>query len=331
MYHWNWKCPYCKTEITSGTGEEPSIPEIWIPFYRCKVCGGLIRTGSNEYLTLPPAYRLSIKPTLAISKEIANSIDRTNSEEYKDFLKKMGHTFYPIEQKDIDTFKNVDFDKCGMEPSEEAMAGLYNIGAIIDEKNYDKERKTYNKEFLDKNKKYNKNLNISKVFGFLGFAMFAGMTIHFLGPDSMLSCILAIIFGLLGMFILGSLTMLILQNIQSEDNSNNNQDNNENNKGSPEDNYKEDVRYCTKCGYQVFEDESKCSNCGRSVNADEKDENPERELEQQQIDNNKNEKKQLETDSYKKKQDIALLEDLYNKGIITKKEFKEKSMQIIDR
>lgn len=72
MRRWWVTCPYCKVTIAEGAGSGDSFPKIWLPFIRCHSCGGLIDTGSREFLTIPVEERLRLKNTGKISTKRIN-------------------------------------------------------------------------------------------------------------------------------------------------------------------------------------------------------------------------------------------------------------------
>ena len=154
--HWSISCPYCNAEITQGSGSAGTLPPVFLPLFRCRMCNGLISTDRKEYLTIPVEERIRIKRSAENISYIEQSLDRTNSSEYLAFLSKNGFMIYPITQTDIDSFGNdrgniffesVRFDMLiNNEPCATSMRLLYNAGILIEEEKKDKETGGFKKE-----------------------------------------------------------------------------------------------------------------------------------------------------------------------------------------
>ena len=70
MEYWRLNCPHCNATIANGSGSV-TIPKVWIPYYRCKYCGNLIKTPAQEYITMSVTERTKIRSTLKNSIYIA--------------------------------------------------------------------------------------------------------------------------------------------------------------------------------------------------------------------------------------------------------------------
>lgn len=183
--HWSISCPYCNAEITQGSGSAGTLPPVFLPLFRCRMCNGLISTDRKEYLTIPVEERIRIKRSAENISYIEQSLDRTNSSEYLAFLSKNGFMIYPITQTDIDSFGNdrgniffesVRFDMLiNNEPCATSMRLLYNAGILIEEEKKDKETGGFKKEVLEKNRR-NYYLNRKSI----GIGLGAGIVFAFL-------------------------------------------------------------------------------------------------------------------------------------------------------
>lgn len=197
--YWKVNCPYCNAEIAQGHGYGDKVPDVWVPFIRCEICGGLIKTGSSEYLTIPVEKRIWLKRTTKNCEYIEQSLDRTNNEEYVAFLQKNGFIIYPITNIDKDSFEDVRFDLyINNQPSTSATQSLYNVGILIEEEKLDKETGGIKKEILEKNQQaYDLNQKISRWSVGIGFAVGIVFTVLFgsINPNSYLFLI-GIIMGI---------------------------------------------------------------------------------------------------------------------------------------
>lgn len=188
--YWRVNCPYCNAEITRGSGYGDTVPDIWVPFIRCEVCGGLMKTGGNEYLTMPVEERIRLKRNQKNIEYIEQSLDRTNNKEYVAFLQKNGFIIYPITTADKDRFDSVRFDMyINRQPSAIATQSLYNVGILIEEESLDKETGGIKKEILDENQRiYKLNQKILRWSVGIGFAVGIVFTALFgsINPNSYL-------------------------------------------------------------------------------------------------------------------------------------------------
>lgn len=202
MKHWYLNCPYCGADIAKGVGDV-KFPEIWMPSLRCFICGRLFFTGSKEYINISSEERLKIHSTLINCKFIAQSLDRTNNEDYKNFLKSQGYQFYSLTDDDYNKFRNVDWEKYkNSKASNEATQSLYDVGILIKEEDFDKNSGGIKKEKLIENQR---NYEINKKS--IGLGSLAGLMVGFfccfmfdkISPNSYLG-VLGILFGFAAFF-----------------------------------------------------------------------------------------------------------------------------------
>lgn len=205
MRIWRASCPYCKAVISEGDGYGDEIPDIWIPYIRCQICGNLISTNACEFINTPYKERYKIKATLKNCEFIAESLDRTNNKQYLKFLEDHGFNVYPITENDKDLFKNVDFNKYeGALPSKNATESLYNIGILIHEQNIDKTTGSFKKEVLSKNRQsYNTQRKASAWGSLCGLiiGLFSCIALGSANPDGYLF-LLGILFGFISKFVI---------------------------------------------------------------------------------------------------------------------------------
>lgn len=185
-YYVSLKCPHCNSLLFRGRGREKDFfPKICVPFFRCRVCGELIKTPSREFLTIPVEERIKMRNSLNNCKEIAESLDRTNCPEYVDFLHHHGFDIYQISDLDKQKFLNVSFDNhINQEPTEKALDELYSLQILLKEDEKD-ENGELKQEIIENNKKeYNKTSKaniigticglITGLIAFMGFGMIEG-------------------------------------------------------------------------------------------------------------------------------------------------------------
>lgn len=287
MNRWKLSCPYCNSIIGEGTGYL-EIPSVWMPLYRCQICGKLVVTGSKEFLTMTNEERLCIKATLNNCKYIAMSIDRTNNKEYVEFLEDNDYTMYELTDEVVQKFKNVDFNKMSAMPSQEAERQLLDMGVIISENDKDEKTGGYKQEILHENQiNYDLNKRCIKYGNIAGLitGIIACITIADINPNSYIF-VLGIFIG----FICFALTYFLTYKYLSK-----------NIKKYKDINYKNASQNDTKEKYlnPTFDDTQSNKY-------------------QNEIANNKI-------------QDIKALKTLYDQGIITQEEYKEKSLKIIDK
>lgn len=205
--HWLLSCPHCNAAIAHGVGYGDNIPDIWVPLIRCKVCGGLIKTGGSEYLTLTVNERTKLRANSQNNEFIEKSLDRTNNKEYLTFLKNNGYAIYPITDADKERFKDVRFDMYKNQlPSVFATQSLRNVGILIDEKQLDEKTGAFKQDVLDKNmKEYKLNrkilrwgLIIGAVVGIiLGWAFsYINQYLAILGLAIGVGCMVAVCYGM---------------------------------------------------------------------------------------------------------------------------------------
>ena len=108
MRKWSLSCPHCGATLMEGTGDGGTIPPIFVPYFRCPICGRLSSTDANEFICMDNEQRSYIRASLKNCEYIAQSLDRTNNEEYRKFLSKCGFEFFPITDDDKLKFKNAD-------------------------------------------------------------------------------------------------------------------------------------------------------------------------------------------------------------------------------
>lgn len=196
---WKLKCPYCNAVIARGRGYGYPVPCVWVPCIRCEICGGLMKTGANEYLTMPVEKRIRLKRNQRNNEYIEQSLDRTNNKEYVAFLQKNGFIIYPITNADKDKFESVRFDMyINRRPSAIATQSLYDVGILIKEEMLDKETGGIKKEILDENQRiYNLNQKISRWS--IGIGLVVGLALLFLfgsiNPNSRLLFLISIAMG----------------------------------------------------------------------------------------------------------------------------------------
>ena len=270
MKHVSINCPYCGARIANGIGDI-KIPQVFVPFYRCICCGKLMITGGQEFLTMNPDYRCRIKSSLQNCQNIAESIDRTNSKEYVDFLNNHGFEIYPITKAEVDRFQNVDFSRYGRKTSKSGMETLYNMGVLIHKEDLDEKTGTYKQEILDKNTIHQKSMGTSALLGlligFLSFILY--MTIY----ATAWNILFALLTGAAGAFLAYLLRAYML---------------------------------AKSLGYDM-----------RILKHTHKNKTKKNKEEQRKY--------------YDKRQDIELLKELFEDGVITKEEYKETALDIIDK
>lgn len=150
--YWQLNCPYCKAELTGSFYAEllenetellenkidygDKLPEIWLPFIRCPLCGKLIPTGSKEYLSILPKERERERErffSFNSPKTIANSITRTRNPNYIKILEKQGIDIYPLENSDNAILENL-YKKYGFSTfSSRDIQSLYDFGILLQE------------------------------------------------------------------------------------------------------------------------------------------------------------------------------------------------------
>lgn len=188
--YWRVNCPYCGAEVTHGSGYGDRVPDFWIPFMRCEICGQLMKTGANEYITMPVEQRTQFRNHSNNCGYIAQSLDRTNNKDYIAFLQKNGFNIYPITNADRERFPNVPFERyINMLPSHTATQSLYDVGILIEESHLDKETGGIKQEILNRNQKeYNISNKILKTGAIVGVVIGVIFTALFgsLNPDSYL-------------------------------------------------------------------------------------------------------------------------------------------------
>ena len=188
-------------------GYGDNIPDIWVPFIRCSVCGGLIKTGGNEYLTLTVNERTKLRASSQNNNLIEQSLDRTNNKEYITFLQNNDYSIYPITGADKERFKGVRFDMYKNQlPSVSATQSLRNVGILIDEKQLDEKTGAFKQDVLDKNmKEYKLNrkilrwgLIIGAVVGIiLGWSFsYINQYLAILGLAIGVGCMVAVCYGI---------------------------------------------------------------------------------------------------------------------------------------
>lgn len=169
MRRWSVSCPYCKATIANGTGYGDSLPKIWLPFIRCRLCGNLVDTGSKEFLTMPLQERLKFRNTKKNADYILHSVSRTNNKKYQELLKSRGFNIYPLTKQDREKFNEVFWGeiqqgKCYAEDQD----ALYNSEILIKDEILDEKTGGIKQEELKKRSdEYNKNLKSQKKFGIL--------------------------------------------------------------------------------------------------------------------------------------------------------------------
>lgn len=55
-----FKCPHCKKIINMTDGLQNRMQDIGDPLMKCKFCGGLIKTGAQEWVDLPMSRKIGI-------------------------------------------------------------------------------------------------------------------------------------------------------------------------------------------------------------------------------------------------------------------------------
>lgn len=210
-------CPYCKVTIAEGTGSGDSFPKIWLPFIRCHSCGGLIDTGSREFLTIPVEERLRLKNTGKNAEYIEHSVSRTNNKKYQDLLKGCGYSIYPLTEQDYEKFDKVYWDmvRQGKCYSEDENA-LYNSEILIKEEILDENTGGIKQEELQRrSEEYNKNLKSQKKYGALFFViMFISLMISvgITEGESPIGIILGLIIGLVISIVIAAISDYIKEN-----------------------------------------------------------------------------------------------------------------------
>ncbi len=205
--HWMLSCPYCNATIAQGMGYGDKIPNIWVPFVRCHVCGRLIRTDSNEYLTLTVNERTKLRANRQNNEFIEKSLDRTNNKEYLTFLQNNGYSIYSITGADKEKFKDVRFDTYKNQlPSVSATQSLLNLGILIDKKLLDEKTGAFKHDILDKNLKEDKlnkkilrwGLIIGAVVGLILGLLFSYINqyLYILGLAIGIGCVFLVCYGM---------------------------------------------------------------------------------------------------------------------------------------
>lgn len=198
--YWQIRCPYCHAEIARGSGYDDKIPDVCVPVIRCEICGGLMKTGSSEYLTMPVQERLKLRRNQKNCEYIERSLDRTNNKEYMDFLQKNGFIIYPITNADKDRFKSVRFDLyINRQASADATQSLYNVGILIREEWLDKATGGIKTEILEENQRvYDLKHKIARWSAGTGLAVGFVFVLIFLGinPNSYYLFLIGVLMGL---------------------------------------------------------------------------------------------------------------------------------------
>ena len=163
MWHHISRCPYCASELERGVGRSLRFPAVHIPFFRCGICGKLIKTGAQEYLTMPVEERIKLRYGPISRELIEESLDRTNNQEYLFFLNRIGFEIYPAVDKDSARFRDVDFEKyTDAHSSDQANQILDAIGVLLGEDKIDIETGGFKEEIFKENKReYNIKQNIT--------------------------------------------------------------------------------------------------------------------------------------------------------------------------
>lgn len=193
--YWYLKCPHCEAVLDQGWGNGDKFPVIGVPFFRCPVCGELIKTGSNEYMTLPVERRTTIRSLSSLKQPIKQSLYRTNSSEYIEFLNKHGFTIFSISDEDKIKYSYIDFENIiNKKPSQEAIEQLIDVGILIDKDLIDPKTGGYRKDVLAENQKaYNHNRKIRRIAGICIIPLALGFTLGFSAITPAL--------GILGLFL----------------------------------------------------------------------------------------------------------------------------------
>ena len=199
MRYWSIHCPHCKAIISQGTGYGEKLPEIWVPFLRCEICGKLASTGSFEYLTMPVETRTRLRRNSVNIGYIKESLDRTCNSAYVSFLHKHGFTLYPISNADREYFTEIQFNRYVYgSPSYAATELLHNTGILIEADRLDPHTGGFRQDILNKNKKeYKTDRKIWRISVGVGVAVLIIFFLAFgtIDPESSL-CFLSIPIGL---------------------------------------------------------------------------------------------------------------------------------------
>lgn len=148
--YWQLNCPYCKAELANGRGYGDKLPEIWLPFIRCPVCGKFISTESEEYLSFLPEERIKFRDSRKNLEAIANSIARTKNPKYVEFLEKHGINIYQLEDSDNVIIKKIQ--EAGIPiSSEQGTQSLYNFGILLTEDQIDPATGDLKEDIIKKN------------------------------------------------------------------------------------------------------------------------------------------------------------------------------------
>ena len=198
MRKWSLSCPHCGATLMEGTGDGGTIPPIFVPYFRCPICGRLSSTDANEFICMDNEQRSYIRASLKNCEYIAQSLDRTNNEEYREFLSKCGFEFFSITDDDKLKFKNVDFDKYqNTDASYTATQGLYNIGILIKEEEKDTATGGIKAEILANRQKNYGIIHRAKVWGTttgIIVGILSSLILGGIDPNSYL-CLLGILIG----------------------------------------------------------------------------------------------------------------------------------------
>lgn len=228
MRRWWFNCPHCGARLMQGTGYNEGFPKIWLPFFRCSICGQLISTGSREYVNIPLEERLKIRANLKNSEEIASSLDRTNSEKYKKFLQFYKLEFYPITEQDQLKFKNVDWDKYkNNKASLDAIQLLYDLGIFVNKELLDEKTGGIKQEITKENQRNYRINKVSKTFGRIAGILAGCITCGIVNPnDKIVIFVLFFVAWIIAFFAVAWLTSTLLHKSMKDSaqkpNSNNN-------------------------------------------------------------------------------------------------------------
>ena len=214
-------CPNCNAEIASGTGNGDNMPRIFLPLFRCKMCGTLVLTGKNEYLTMPVEERINLRNTEDNYILIRKSLDRTCNKEYIEVLEDNGFEIFPLEERDFKKFPGINFALFQNRDSSSTLTTqeLYNSGILIKEENKDTATGGVKKAVLEENQRqYNTNLRINKwsVLVGLGVGILFAIIFGSIDPTSAL-CLIGVVPGIASAFLT---QYLLKKHYQKQDNDN---------------------------------------------------------------------------------------------------------------
>ena len=208
MKTWELKCSHCNTSIVYGRGNF-EFSDFWMPYIRCNVCGVVLKTGAQEFLTMKPEDRQQVKATQKNCEYIIESIERTNNKEYLDKLINAGYEIYEPTQDDEKKFHDVDFSICGKETTLRACEMLYEFGTLIRPEELDEETGGYKEDLLKKNQREentSRKVNrLSAIVFFITTAFFC-VLLGVISPNTALAVV-----GIPIGFIVGILTETILK------------------------------------------------------------------------------------------------------------------------